>query len=151
MSKSDDLLREGKVTQDDDDSKVIIHVPVKVKKIAIDNNGIELYAVGLKMLNNKAEAWTPTIKDSNWEAMILDPDWQENIENEDGETIPNPISQPTIHNPVPQPDIPNPISALEAAISFNQDRVAWDFEQLLNTKAAQAAITEAEAQKAILI
>lgn len=70
MSKVDDLLLEGMVTQDPDDAdKVIFNVPLRISKAAVNANAFELFA-----------------GEYGWTATIADP------ENPEGDSIANPES-----------------------------------------------------------
>ena len=45
MSKSDELLNEGVVTQDPErEERVVFNVPIYIPKIAVDNGGFEAFA-----------------------------------------------------------------------------------------------------------
>lgn len=66
MTIVDDLLANGTVIPDPlSEEKVIFNVPIKIKKVAVNSNGFEIFATGL--------GWTPTV-------------------TIDGEEQPNPLS-----------------------------------------------------------
>ena len=74
MSKCDDLLAAGEVTQDPNDAEsVIVTTTLSVKKVAIDSNGLEMFASDIDYYVPNVEKWTPTIVDG------------------DGNTVANPI------------------------------------------------------------
>lgn len=75
MALVDDLLANGTVTQDDiDPEKVVFNVPVKIKKLAVNAQGFELFAAGT--------GWTPTVN-----VIVTDGDGNQTLVEE-----PNPLS-----------------------------------------------------------